>query len=98
MSGKRQDMKASSEMNMGRVQTALSRLKSFQPGKGPDEDFVYLSAKFCDALADSPTYEELRRGSPGIDMHLGEGFRIIRSRAADLHFLLHAEFVFFPSK
>ncbi|MCY2995648.1 MAG: hypothetical protein NTY19_48550 [Planctomycetota bacterium] len=44
-----------------RSQTALMALKSFDPAQSPADDFVYLCAKFCDALIDSPASDELNR-------------------------------------
>ena len=48
-------------MDADRVQSALTRLKEFKPSGGNADEFVYLSARFCDALSGCMAYEELER-------------------------------------
>jgi len=46
---------------VSRSQAALVALKRFDPAQSPADDFVYLCAKFCDALTGSRAPEELKR-------------------------------------
>lgn len=51
----------------------MLRLRHFDPANGGADDLVYLSARFCDALADSLAFEDLRNRAGSFDRVTGRG-------------------------